>query len=255
MALAARCHSPYDPCVVTTIESRLPFGRRIRQAGNPPGPAVESIRLMVLHSHVLFRTSLARLLATEAGIELVSECVNTTEALEDLVKSETEIVLFDFAIWQEFVCAAREAGYQGKFLAIAEEIDPSACARALRQRVSGVFLASDSALSLVQAIDVVMRGGVWVNQSVIQLLADRYPYHEDLQLNALAAREQSVLRGILSGLSNRKIADQIGVSESTVKATLQQLFKKTGVRTRSQLVRISLADAGFQAPQPEKSFD
>ena len=65
---------------------------------------------------------------------------------------------------------------------------------------------------------------------MIQLLADRYPYHEDLRLDGLAAREQSVLRGILSGLSNRKIADQIGVSEGTVKATLQQLFKKTGVR-------------------------
>ena len=76
-----------------------------------------------------------------------------------LQKSETDVVLLDFGIWQEFVAAAREAGYQGKFLAIAEKIDPSACARALRQRVSGVFLASDSAPSLVQALHVVVRGG------------------------------------------------------------------------------------------------
>jgi DNA-binding NarL/FixJ family response regulator len=75
---------------------------------------------------------------------------------------------------------------------------------------------------------------------LIQLLADRYPHHEDVRLDALAQREQAVLKGILGGLSNRKIAEQIGVSESTVKATLQQLFGKSGVRTRSQLVRMML---------------
>ena len=44
----------------------------------------------------------------------------------------------------------------------------------------------------------------------------------------------------MDGLSNKKIGSQIGVSESTIKATLQHLFKKAGVRTRSQLVRIAL---------------
>ena len=53
-------------------------------------------------------------------------------------------------------------------------------------------------------------------------------------------REQTVLQGIVDGLSNRKIGNQIGVSESTIKATLQSLFSKAGVRTRSQLVRIAL---------------
>ncbi len=60
-----------------------------------------------------------------------------------------------------------------------------------------------------------------------------------------------MLRGVLSGLTNRKIADQIGASEGTVKATLQLLFNKTGVRTRSQLVKIMLADASTA----EESFD
>jgi two-component system, NarL family, nitrate/nitrite response regulator NarL len=87
---------------------------------------------------------------------------------------------------------------------------------------------------------MVANGESWVDRKVIQLLADRYPQHEELHLDGLAEREQAVLRGILSGLTNRKIADQIGLSEATVKATLQNLFHKTGVRTRSQLVRIML---------------
>ena len=53
-------------------------------------------------------------------------------------------------------------------------------------------------------------------------------------------REEKVLLGILGGLSNRKIGDQIGLSEGSVKAVVQQLFYKSGVRTRSQLVRVAL---------------
>jgi two-component system, NarL family, nitrate/nitrite response regulator NarL len=56
----------------------------------------------------------------------------------------------------------------------------------------------------------------------------------------LTAREREVLRGIFDGLANKEIASRLEVSESAVKAALQQLFHKTGVRTRSQLVRIVL---------------
>jgi two-component system, NarL family, nitrate/nitrite response regulator NarL len=49
-----------------------------------------------------------------------------------------------------------------------------------------------------------------------------------------------VLIGVFEGLANKQIADRLNVSESFVKATLQQLFQKTGVRNRSQLVRIAL---------------
>ncbi len=54
----------------------------------------------------------------------------------------------------------------------------------------------------------------------------------------LGIREQQVLRGVFEGLTNKEIAAEVGSSESTVKATLQRLFRKTRVRTRAQLVRI-----------------
>jgi two-component system, NarL family, nitrate/nitrite response regulator NarL len=204
---------------------------------------------MLLHTRVLFRTSLARLLATERDFDLVAECGNAAEVREILADARPDVVLFDFSVWGDLVSMARDAGYQGKFLAIAEKIDPAACVRALSQGVSGIVLGSDSPTRLVQAIHVVVTGGAWVDQSVIQLLAHRYPHHEDARLDALADREQAVLRGILSGLTSRKIADQLGASESTVKAILQKLFDKTGVRTRSQLVRIMLADASARSNQ------
>jgi PAS domain S-box-containing protein len=59
---------------------------------------------------------------------------------------------------------------------------------------------------------------------------------------SLNSREIEVLRFLVQGLSNKEIAARMEVSESTVKNTLQQLFTKTGLRTRSQLVRIALED-------------
>jgi PAS domain S-box-containing protein len=56
----------------------------------------------------------------------------------------------------------------------------------------------------------------------------------------LTARETEVLRSLVQGLANKEIAAHMEVSESTVKNTIQQLFAKTGVRTRSQLVRVAL---------------
>lgn len=53
-------------------------------------------------------------------------------------------------------------------------------------------------------------------------------------------RELEVLRFLVQGLSNKEIASRLAVSESTVKNTLQQLFAKTSVRTRAQVVRVAL---------------
>jgi DNA-binding NarL/FixJ family response regulator len=63
---------------------------------------------------------------------------------------------------------------------------------------------------------------------------------EDRLQSSLSDREKAVLKGILEGASNKKIGASLHLSEGTVKAALQQLFGKTGVRTRSQLVRLAL---------------
>ena len=56
----------------------------------------------------------------------------------------------------------------------------------------------------------------------------------------ITGREQEVLRGVFEGLTSKEIGARVGVSESAVKATLQQLFRKARVRTRAQLVRIAV---------------
>jgi two-component system, NarL family, nitrate/nitrite response regulator NarL len=141
---------------------------------------------------------------------------------------------------------ARRSGYSGRYLIVTPTVDAANSAAALRLGASGVFLQSGSSARLLQAIRFVVSGESWVDPAIIQQLADRYPASQEHSFEAsnLTSRQQTVLDGVAAGLTNRTIADKLGVSEGTVKATLQQLFVKAGVRTRSQLVRAAL-DGSF----------
>ncbi|HTC89276.1 MAG TPA: response regulator transcription factor [Bryobacteraceae bacterium] len=198
------------------------------------------IRIILLDDHLLFRESLARVLVSEHDFEMVTQCATSTDALKTLKRSGADVILVDIDIAKEFIPWAQKFRYRGKYLVIATRLDATGSVVMLKYGAAGVFLASDSASRLIQAIRLVASGEAWVDQKVVQFLAERYPNFEARWHGNLTAREQTVLNGVVDGLSNRKIGDQIGVSESTIKATLQHLFKKAGVRTRSQLVRIAL---------------
>jgi DNA-binding NarL/FixJ family response regulator len=82
---------------------------------------------------------------------------------------------------------------------------------------------------------------MWVDEHIIQQMAAHMDEaRPSPERPHLTEREQEVLQGVFEGLANKEISGRLGVSESAVKATLQQLFRKTGVRTRSQLVRVAL---------------
>ena len=187
-------------------------------------------------------------------MEVVGQCAHFAEALELLAGSPADIVLLELKIKAErsdaFISAARQAGYRGKFFIVTA----AQSAAVLKLGASGIFLKSDSSRRLLHAVRLIASGETWVDQRVIQLLADRYPQHEDRSLDGLTEREQVVLRGLLDGLTNKKIGSKVGASESAIKSTLQQLFEKAGVRTRSQLVRAALqGELGTASPHGQSS--
>lgn len=214
------------------------------------------IRIVLLHDQGLFRASLARLLAAEPGFEVIAECDTSADALKVLCEFPVEIILLDFDLRScrdgDFIAEACEAGYPGRFLIVAAEADARTAALALRSGASGIFLKSEGPDRLVRAIKLVANGDAWVDPTVIHLLADQWieqhPRHEDLEapgvaVRALEGRERDVLQGILGGLTNKTIGANIGLSESSVKNTVQRLFGKAGVKRRSQLVRVALEGA------------
>jgi DNA-binding NarL/FixJ family response regulator len=204
------------------------------------------IQILLIDDHSLFRESLSRLLQTESDLRIVATTASATEALAVPQLKEVDIVLLDYDLGHEqgtqFLDHARDHGFAGRVLMVTAGMSDSVMLRALENGSSGVFLKHSSPNRLVEAIRKVFAGEVWLDPAVTRAIIAAATGNATTPRRAqgLTQREQAVLKGVFEGLTNKEIGVRLDISESSVKAVLQQLFEKTGVRTRSQLVRIAL---------------
>ncbi len=194
----------------------------------------------------MFRESLSRLLQAEPDFQIVGTCATAREALAAIADREVDIVLLDYDLGEEhgarFLEDAARQGFAGRILMVTAGMTDAGTLRALEGGSSGIFLKHSPPAQLLEAIHKVFAGEVWLDSKAVRSLVAGASGKQNAQRASepLSARERTVLRGVFEGLTNKEIAGGLGISESSVKAVLQQLFDKTGVRTRSQLVRIAL---------------
>jgi DNA-binding NarL/FixJ family response regulator len=203
------------------------------------------IRLLLVDDHVLFREGLSRLLASEPDFEMAGQCGTNAEALDVLRDRPVDMVLLDYDLNQDhgaqLISDARRTGFGGKILMVTAGMSAKESSVALKLGASGIFLKHNSPGSLAKAIRMVAAGDMWVDPKVLQAMAEEVQQGEEtVSLPSLTEREQDVLQSVFEGLANKEIAARLGITEGAVKSCLQQLFQKTQVRTRSQLVRIAL---------------
>jgi two-component system nitrate/nitrite response regulator NarL len=201
------------------------------------------IRALVVDDHACFAASVARTLSAEPDLE-VAHCKTIAAALETLQLRPIDIVLLDHDLGIErasqFLPAAQQRGFAGQVLIVTAWISDIEAKRLLRQGIAGIFLKESPLEELAESVRVIRGGGSWLdrryrNLSVSQAAADQQgtgPHFNE--------RQRRVLRFVVEGLSNKVIARRLRISESYVKALMQGVFRKTGVRTRGQLVRVAL---------------
>jgi two-component system, NarL family, nitrate/nitrite response regulator NarL len=206
----------------------------------------KTIRLLIIDDHALFRESVARLLQSEPGFEVVADCASGAEALRIIKSSKNiDVVLLDVDLGQEKGTDLLELlggeDFHGKVLLVTAGVNENDLPALIRKGISGVFLKHGSPASLIQGIRDTMEGKALFDQKMLRRALERQeaPTPEEARTQ-LTDRERQVLSFVFEGLANKQIADRLEISESAVKASLQQLFGKTGVRTRSQLVRVAL---------------
>jgi len=205
------------------------------------------IRILVVDDHTLFRESVARLLAAEPDFEIAGHCASAGEALRLVAETPVDVVLLDYDLGDgkggEFLAKAQSVGFTGRVLVVTAGVSELEAAQMIRQGIAGILRKHCSPSALAQSIRDVHGGKEYFEpgylRSVLAGITAQAPPAEYQRKN-LTDRERQVLRYVFEGLANKEIADRLQVSESSVKATLQQLFSKTGVRTRGQLVRTAL---------------
>jgi two-component system nitrate/nitrite response regulator NarL len=199
------------------------------------------IRALLVDDHALFRESVSRVLREEPDLE-IEHCGSIREALPLLAQQQFDLVLLDHDLGTErasqFLPAAREAGFEGRVLVVTAWVSDTEARRLMRQGVAGIFLKEAPLSELVDSIRTVVAGGSWLDRSFSRA-ENEAPEGEAAPQPVFNERQRKVLRFVLEGLSNKEIAWRLQISESYVKAILQSLFQKTGVRTRGQLVRVA----------------
>jgi two-component system, NarL family, nitrate/nitrite response regulator NarL len=206
-------------------------------------PDVTRIRALLVDDHASFGESVSRALSAQPDLE-VSFCTTITSALEILQRQPVDIVLLDHDLGAErasqFLPVARERGFCGQVLIVTAWVSDIEARRLLNQGVAGIFVKESPLSDLAESIRLIRAGGVWLDRRYRNLVGTDIVWEQTSTGPRFNERQRKVLRFVLEGLSNKMIAGRLRISESYVKALIQTLFRKTGVRTRGQLVRVVL---------------
>jgi two-component system nitrate/nitrite response regulator NarL len=210
---------------------------------NTPQSIATPIRLGVVDDHHLFREGLIRLLASDPRFEVVFHTGSPTEAFELLSQQAVNVLILDYDLGSQsavtFVSLIKSSGFTGRILIVTAGLPDPDALELIRLGISGIFHKQDSPEDLQTSIHQVALGRVLIDQRYLQSLVTATQPAEEATAR-FTGREQAILRSLLQGLANKEIAVQLRISESAVKSSLQLLFNKLGVRTRSQLVLLAI---------------
>jgi DNA-binding NarL/FixJ family response regulator len=205
-----------------------------------------TIRILLIDDHTIFRESLQRLLAGEPGLQVVGDCATLAEAEAIISETKVDVVLLDYDLGEEtgtdLLRFLNDTESKARVLILTAGMVVNATLNALDTGAAGVILKHSGTRQLLDAIRRVAKGEPWWDTSVVRLALTGAQARNDTHGKAreLTERQRLVLHCILDGLSNKEIAARLECSETSVKASIQELFSKAGVRTRSQLVRVAI---------------
>jgi DNA-binding NarL/FixJ family response regulator len=213
-----------------------------------------SIRVLVVDDQALVRSGFRMILEERPDIELVGEAADGREALELVATLDPEVILMDIRMPNlDGVEATRRlvaAGTRARVLVLTTfDLDEYVYA-AIDAGASGFLLKDVQPTELIDAIRVVAAGNSLFAPAATQSLIARFGKRsgkEPRSLDELTERETETLRLLATGLSNAEIAQQLFLSEATVKSHVSAVLRKLRVRDRVQAV-IAAYDAGLVEP-------
>jgi DNA-binding NarL/FixJ family response regulator len=216
-------------------------------------------RILLVDDQELLRMGFRMVLEAQAGMEVVGEAGDGAEAVALTRQLEPDVVLMDVRMpGMDGVQATRELvdGGSSAHVIILTTFDLDEYAHAaLRAGASGFLLKDAPTADLLSAIRAVASGDAVVAPSttrrLLATIAHQLPIAETgaelAELSTLTPREHEVLIAVARGLSNAEIADELVLSEATVKTHVGRILAKLALRDRVQIV-IYAYDRGLVAP-------
>ncbi|GKU31616.1 response regulator [Clostridium folliculivorans] len=190
------------------------------------------MKLVVIDDHPLVRKALVSLLSN-SDIEEIKEISNVEEAMSIIVKDTPEIAMIDVRLGKEngleIVRRTKEMKLKTKFIVLTSFISQEEFLKAEEIGVDGYILKDAYPEDILYALSVVRRGKKYYDPAITEK-------KEDNLINTLTSREKEVLNELGKGLRNEEIANNLYISEHTVKKHVSSILAKFNLNHRSQIV-------------------
>ena len=210
------------------------------------------INVLLVEDQALVRSGIRALLDQEADITVVGEASDGEEAIRMAAELQPDLVLMDIKLPRvdgiEATRRIKESHAAVEVLVLSAFEDDESVFQAIQAGASGYVLKDITPVNLVRAIRAVRAGMSAVHPGITRRLLERIslmsrvrtPGAAQIHSDGLTDREVEILVGISKGASSRELAAKIFVSESTVKSHLRTIYRKIGVRDRSQAVAYAI---------------
>lgn len=200
--------------------------------------------VLIADDHAIVRTGLRTLIQSEPRLELIGEAAGGVEAIELVAETSPDILLLDLSM-PDLDGIAVTKKLKPKYpelriLILTIHEDEALVREAIKAGASGYILKRAAESELVSAINVLMRGDMYVDHALLRPLVDDTVEGSTIrreQIEELTPREQDVLRLIVLGYTNRQMGEELSISARTVEGHRSNLSEKIGSRSRADLVR------------------
>ena len=207
----------------------------------------EVIRVLIADDQALFRRGLFVVLGTEDGVEVVAEAENGEDAIDKARELAPDVVLMDVRMPKvngiEAAARIRADLPSTKILMLTVSDEEEDLYEAIKAGANGYLLKEISVEEVAEAIRAVMQGQSLISPSMaskllseFNSLARRAEDRQQLPAPTLTNREIEVLRLVAKGMSNREIAEELYISENTVKNHVRNILEKLHLHNRMEAV-------------------
>jgi two-component system NarL family response regulator len=212
--------------------------------------ANNTISVLIVDDHPVFRRGLMMVLGGNADIEVVGEAEDGIEAVDKASELQPSVVIMDIQMPRsngvEATAAMRKVAPNSKVLILTVSERNGDVFEAMQAGARGYLLKHVDVEELVAAIKAVAMGNVIISPTIAGKLIDYlHPTIEPSETNGtptLSIRELEVLRLVAGGASNREAADQLSICEATVKAHLRNIMDKLQVKNRAEAVARAISN-------------
>ncbi|RGG46214.1 response regulator [Roseburia sp. AF20-18LB] len=201
----------------------------------------DKIEIIIADDHMMIREGLKQLLELDGTMKVIAEANDGEECLNLLNKKiHPDILLLDINMPKKNGIEVLEYIKQNKIpvkvliLTVHNEVEY--LLKAVDIGIDGYLLKDSSYDELKEAIDVVISGNTYIQPSLLPALNESMEDYalDKEKIECLTKRELDVLRLISEGCSNKKISDELSISERTVKNHISHIFRKINVEDRTQ---------------------